>query len=101
LKSPVNRVQKSARQLIGLHTHYLEALKAVDWLRQEISDRRQALIPFMSRMHENTMHTCNHVLKLERKSKFNLARFKREHPDMYENYCDEDYKIKIEVETNE
>lgn len=44
------------------------------------------------------MSVSGHVLRLESKPRFDLKRFKKEHPDMYQNYCDEDYKIKIERE---
>ena len=38
------------------------------------------------------------LITTDGKEKFDLKRFRKEHPDMYENYCDENYKIKIEVE---
>jgi len=93
----LNHWQKQARHLIGLKERYAETLRAVDWLKSEIESAQYVLTPHLQK-GTNEMHCCGHVLKLERKEKFDLKRFRKEHPDMYENYCDELTKIKIEVE---
>lgn len=95
---PVRMWEKQARQLIGLQERYKEVLNAVSYLKQEIENKKYMLMPYLSKTHQNEMHSSGHKLRLEKKEKFNLSKFKREHPDMYEIYCDEDYKIKIEVE---
>jgi hypothetical protein len=93
----LNIWQKQARHLIGLKERYAETLRAVDYLKSEIESAQYVLTPYLKK-GINEMHCCGHVLKLESKPKFDLKRFKKEHPDMYENYCDELTKIKIEVE---
>lgn len=93
----LNRWQKQARHLIALKERYAETLRAVDWLKSEIENAQFVLTPYLKK-GINEMHCCGHVLKLERKERFDLKRFKKEHPDMYANFCDENYKIKIEVE---
>jgi hypothetical protein len=100
LHTPIlNRRQKQARHLIGLQEQYKHHLRAVDYLKSEIENIQYLLAPHLSKTHENEMSVSGHVLRLESKPKFDLKRFKKEHPDMYENYCDdENYKIKIEVE---
>ena len=93
-----NMWQKQARHLIGLKERYAETLRAVDWLQSEIENIQYTLTPHLNKTHENEMSVSGHVLRLESKPRFDLKRFKKEHPDMYANYCDEDYKIKIERE---
>ena len=94
----LNMWQKEARQLIGLQERYKEVLNAVSYYREQIENKKYSLVPYLSKTYENEMHSSGHKLRLETKPKFNLQKFKKEHPDMYALYCDEDYKIKIEVE---
>ena len=94
----LNMWQKEARQLIGLQERYKEVLNAVSYYREQIENKKYSLMPYLTKTHENEMHSSGHKLRLETKPKFNLQKFKKEHPDMYALYCDEDYKIKIEVE---
>ena len=95
---PVRMWEKEARQLIGLQERYKEVLNAMCYYKDQIENKKYTLVPYLSKAYDNEMHSSGHKLRLEKKEKFNLSRFKREHPDMYERYCDEDYKIKIEVE---
>jgi hypothetical protein len=98
LHTPIlNRWQKQARNLIGLQEQYKHHLRAVDYLKSEIENTQYLLAPHLQK-GTNEMSVSGHVLRLEAKPRFDLKRFKKEHPDMYANYCDEDYKIKIEVE---
>lgn len=99
---PVRMWEKEARQLIGLQERYKEVLNAMCYYRDQIENKKYTLVPYLSKAYDNEMHSSGHRLSLESKPKFNLSKFKKEHPDMYERYCDiEDYKIKIEVDTNE
>jgi hypothetical protein len=95
---PVRMWEQQARQLIGLQERYKEVLNAMSYYRDQIENKSHTLVPYLSKTYDNEMHSSGHRLSLEKKEKFNLSKFKREHPDMYANYCDEDYKIKIEVE---
>jgi len=95
---PVRMWEKEARQLIGLQERYKEVLNAVSYYKEQIKNKKQTLVPYLSKTYDNEMHSSGHKLRLEKKEKFNLTKFKRENPEMYVNYCDEDYKIKIEVE---
>jgi hypothetical protein len=90
--------EKEARQLIGLQERYKEVLTAMSYYKDQIENKKYMLMPYLTKTHENEMHSSGHKLRLEKKEKFNISKFKREHPDMYELYCDDDYKIKIEVE---
>ncbi len=95
---PVRMWEKEARQLIGLQERYREVANAMSFYREQIENKKHTLVPYLTKTYDNEMHSSGHKLRLESKFKFNLAKFKKEHPDMYANYCDEDYKIKIEVE---
>ena len=95
---PVRMWEKEARQLIGLQERYKEVLNAVSYYKDQIENKKYSLMPYLNKTHENEMYSSGQKLRLESKPKFNLSKFKREHPDMYALYCDDDYKIKIEVE---
>ena len=95
---PVRMWEKEARKLIGLQERYKEVTNALSFLKQQIQYKKYTLVPYLSKTFDNEMHSSGHRLSLEKKKKFNLSKFKREHPDMYERYSDDDYKIKIEVE---
>jgi len=95
---PVRMWEKEARKLIGLQEKYKQVLNAMSYYKEEIENKKYMLMPYLAKTHENEMHSSGHRLRLQKKDKFNLSKFKKEHPDMYELYCDEDYKIKIEVE---
>ena len=91
----LNRWQKQARHLIGLQEQYKHHLQAVDWLKSEIENAQYLLAPHLQK-GTNEMSVSGHVLRLESKPKFDLKRFRKEHPDMYANFCDEHTKIKVE-----
>lgn len=93
--APVRMWEKEARRLIGLQERYKEVLNAMSFLKEQIQYKKYTLVPYLSKTYDNEMHSSGHRLSLEKQKKFNLQKFKKEHPDMYALYCDEDYKIKI------
>ena len=95
---PVRMWEKEARQLIGLQERYKEVLNAMSYYKDQIENKKHTLVPYLTKTYDNEMHSSGHTLRLESKLKFNLSKFKKQHPDMYALYCDDDYKIKIEVE---
>lgn len=95
---PVRMWEKEARQLIGLQERYKEVLNAVSYYKELIQNKKHTLVPYLCKTYDNEMHLSGHTLRLESKPKFNLSKFRKEHPHMYELYCDANYKIKIEVE---
>ena len=97
---PVNMWDKHARRLIGFQMRYKEVLQALSYYKQEIENYKLALTPFLLKAHENEMYSSGHTLRLQKNQKFNLSKFRNDHPDMYELYCSDDYKIKIEVEND-
>lgn len=95
---PVRMWDREARQLIGLQERYKEVINAMTYYKDQIENKKYMLMRYLDKTHDNEMRSSGHKLRLEKKVKFNISKFKKEHPDMYALYCDDDYKIKIEVE---
>ena len=92
MKQTYNRNEKEAHKYISLVNHFRELKMAADSVWSEI-DARQA---YLASMIKTQLHTAGMVLRVETKQKFNLQKFKKQHPDMYANFCDEVPKIKVE-----